>query len=277
VPLLAPALVTQTAPSPTATRWGACSGVLGSRTLATTRPVAGSTRTNEPSPRSATHSASSPAASSPGTAARDAHHRRPVAGRVDAAEPAVPGQGDPDDPTGHGHRPRGPADRDGGHHPVGRRVDPGDAAVGRGQHPDGVLGGGRAGRRRGQGDRRALAGHRVGRGHPAVTQVGLWPATQRSLPRTAIAAGSPNSLRVCTTRAGAGRAPPAARWRRPRRRCAPAPRPPGAAGARCGRRGGRPPCAPSPRGAGCAPNRGRRQRNASWAMSSAAGRLPDSA
>src|SRR5215213_2363711 len=49
VPLLAPALVTQTAPSPTATRWGCCSVVLGSRTLAATRPVAASTRTSVPS------------------------------------------------------------------------------------------------------------------------------------------------------------------------------------------------------------------------------------
>src|SRR5829696_6554312 len=65
VPCLALALVTQTAPSPTATWWGRWSVVLGSRTRAATSPVAGSTRTSVPSRRLATHSARSPAASAP--------------------------------------------------------------------------------------------------------------------------------------------------------------------------------------------------------------------
>src|SRR5215218_1337223 len=240
--LLGLALVTQTAPSPTATWWGRWSVVLGSRTLAATLPVPGSTRTSEPSPRLATHSAPLPAANSPaqqpGTSTTvdrllaGSIWPRPRWGRATQTTPPAtviaPGAG----PTGivattrlaaGSIRTTAPSER------LETQTAPAPTA-----RPDGarptlmvattwlVAGSIRTTRlSAGVSTQTAssAAASRVGGAGRAivgvwrvsglvgvtqrVTQVGLVPATQRSSAWTAIAAGSPNRSKVSTTRAGA--------------------------------------------------------------------------
>src|SRR5829696_5896242 len=242
VPLRVLALVTQTAPSPTATWWGRCWVGLGSGILAATLPVAESTRTSVSSPRLATHSAPSPAASSPsqqraiGTMVdwllAGSMRPRPRSGRATQTTP-------PATVTAPGARPTAmvaatwlvagsirttvPSER------LETQTAPAPTARPDAARPTAVVAttslvaGSIRTTRLSAGVSTQTASsattRRVGAAGRAivgvsrviglvgvtqrVTQVGWSPATQTSSARTAIATGSPNSLRLSTTRAGA--------------------------------------------------------------------------
>src|SRR5215218_1714234 len=239
--LLGLALVTQTAPSPTATWWGRWSVVLGSRTLAATLPVPGSTRTSEPSPRLATHSAPLPAANSPaqqpGTSTTvdrllaGSIWPRPRWGRATQTTPPATVSAPGARPTGIVATTRLVAGSIRTTAPSERRetqTAPAPTARPDGARPTGTLAttslvagsirttllsegvstqtaSSAAARRVGAAGRAMVGVSRViglvGVTH-RVTQLGLLPVTQTSLPGAAIAIGSPNSVRVSTTRAG---------------------------------------------------------------------------